>query len=449
MNIVIIGAGRIGYNTARILAGKHSVMVVEKDEKRFEHVVNTLDVGALHANGASPNTLKGILRSDVDLFMAVTERDETNIFACMLAKKMRPELLTLARMRDLDYTEGDLVSSFLNVDQVISPEYLVARKMMHIAMLENVIDYNAIPFRELEIAKFRMSHNLQGIASIPLKHLPIPGGCKILFLHRNGKTLEPRDDEVLLTGDEIVVIAKGNGISEFNGFLGTTKSSRDILIIGGGVMAQYLVTMLEERENVSIRLIEEDEDRCRELTQRFSRTLVINDNGADPLVLRNENVGMTDVMVCATGNEESDLLAGLVGKHLGVSKTITSFSNPDYKDIFQMVGIDSAISFYEVVANAIVKQTVPDHGVLILMEGFQKELISVNVGHHSRVRDELIRDIDMPPKSVIAMVLTEDGAIIPEPNVRILEGDAVLLYADRSDTGVLERLFNTRIPMSP
>ena len=446
MNIVIIGAGRIGYNIARILAGKHSVMVVERDEKRFEHVVNTLDVGALHANGASPHILQGILRNDVDLFMAVTERDETNIFACMLAKKMRPDLLTLARMRDLDYTEGDLVSSFLNVDQVISPEYLVARKMMQIAMLENVIDYNAIPFRELEIAKFRMSHNLQGIASIPLKHLSLPGGCKILFLHRNGKTLEPRGDEVLLTGDEIVVIAKENGIAEFNSFLGTTKSSRDILIIGGGVMARYLVSMLE---NVSIRLIEEDEDRSRELTQRFSRALIINDNGADPLVLRNENVGMTDVMVCATGNEESDLLAGLVGKHLGVSKTITSFSNPDYKDIFQMVGIDSAISFYEVVANAIVKQTVPDHGVLILMEGFQKELISVNVGRHSRVRDELIRDIDMPAKSVIAMVLTKDGAIIPEPNVRILEGDAVLLYADRSDTGVLERLFNTRIPMSP
>ncbi len=449
MNIVIIGAGRIGYNIARILAGKHSVMVVEKVEKRFDHVVNTLDVGALHANGASPHTLQSILRNDVDLFMAVTEKDETNIFACMLAKKMKPDLITLARMRDLDYTEGDLVSSFLNVDQVISPEYLVARKMMQITMLENVIDYDAIPSRDLEIAKFRMSHNLQGMASIPLRHLPIPAECKILFLHRNGKTLEPRGDEVLLTGDEIVVIAKEDGIREFNKFLGTTKSSRDVLIIGGGVVAQYLVSMLEERENVSIRLIEQDEERCRELAQRFGRTIIINDNGADPLVLRNENVGMTDVMVSATNNEESDLLACLVGKHLGVSKTITSFSNPDYKDIFQMVGIDSAVSFYEVVANAIVKQTVPDHGVLILMEGFQKELISVNVGHHSRVRDELIKDIDMPPKSVIAMVLTEDGAIIPEPSVRILEGDAVLLYADRSDTAVLERLFNARIPISP
>ena len=105
-----------------------------------------------------------------------------------------------------------------------------------------------------------MGHNLQGIASIPLKHLQIPGDCKILFIQRNGRTFAPTDDDVLLTGDELVVIAKENGIAEFNSFLGTTKSSRDILIIGGGVVAQYLVSMLEELEHVSIRLIEEDEN---------------------------------------------------------------------------------------------------------------------------------------------------------------------------------------------
>jgi len=424
-------------------------MVVEKNEKRFEHVVDTLDVGALHSNGASPHTLQEILRNHVDLFMAVTDRDETNIFACMLAKRILPDVVTLARAREFDHSEGDLITNFLNVDQVISPEYLVARKMMKLAMLENAIDYNAMPSRGLEIARFRMMHNLQGIASIPLKHLSIPSECKILFIHRGGRTIAPKEDDVLLTGDEIIVIGKEDGVAEFNTFLGTTKSSRDVLIIGGGIVAQYLVSMLEERENVSIRLIEESEERCRELAQSFNHTIVINDDGADPLVLKNENVGMTDVMVCATGNEESDLLAGLVGKHLGVSKVITSFSNPDYKDIFQTVGIDSPISFYEVVANAIVKRTVPHYGVLILMEGFQRELISVDVGHNSRVRGELIKDIDMPPKSAIAMILTKDGAIIPESDVRILEGDAILLYADRSDAGVLEKLFSTRIPISP
>jgi len=114
-----------------------------------------------------------------------------------------------------------------------------------------------------------------------------------------------------------------------------------------------------------------------------------------------------------------------------------------------MAGIDAAVSYYEVVANAIVKQTVLDHDVLILMEGFQKELISVNVGRHSRVQGELVQDIDMPTRSVIAMVLTKDGAIIPDPNVRVLEGDSLLLYADRADISVLERLFGAHIPSNP
>lgn len=448
MNIVIIGAGSIGYSIARILSGQHSVMVVERDEKRYEYVMATLDVGAVHANGASPQVLQELLASEVDLLMAVTESDETNIFACMIAKKLQPQLLTVARMRDLDYTEGGLVTNFLNVDRVISPEYLVAAKMKKIALLENAIDYDQIPSRGLEIARFRMNHNRQGIASIPLRHLPLPPDCKILLIHRNGHTVVPREDDVLLTGDDIVVIGKGDGIAEFDRFLGIVKPSRDVLIIGGGIVAQYLVGMLEE-ENVSVRLIEQDEERCRELAQRFNRAIIINDNGADPLVLRNENISMTDVLVSATNHEESDLLACLVGKHLGVSKTITTFSKQEYKGIFQMAGIDAAISFYEVVANAIVKQTVSDLDVLLLMEGFQKELIGLEVGRRCRIRDERIGDIDMPERSVIAMVMNGDGATLPDPNLQVLEGDTLLIYADRADISLLERIFNRRIPVSP
>ncbi len=447
MNIIIIGAGSIGYSIARILSDQHSVMVVEKDEKRYEYVVSTLDVGALHANGASPHVIQDLLGSDVDLFLAVTESDETNIFACMIAKMARPQVITMARMRELDYTKGDLLSNFLNVDHVISPEYLVAAKMKKTIMLENAIEHDLIPIYGLELAKFQMSHNRQGIASIPLRHLPLPKECNILLIQRCGHTIIPQKDEVLLTGDEIAVIGTARGIADFDRFLGVVKPSRDVLVIGGGIAAQYLVGMLED-EKVSVRLIEKDEARCRELAQRFNHTIIINDNGADPLVLRNENVGMTDVLVCATNHEESDLLACLVGKHLGVSKTITTFSKPEYKEIFQMAGVDAAISYHEVAANVIVKQTVPDHHVLLL-EGFQRELIGLEVGHRCRIRGELIGDIDLPERSVIAMVITKEGAVFPEPHVRIMEGDTVILYADRADISILERIFNKPIPVSP
>jgi len=448
MNIVIIGAGSIGYSIARILSGKHSVTVVDRDEKRYEYVMSTLDVAAMHANGASPQVLSELLDSKVDLLMAVTESDETNIFACMIAKKLHPQLFTVARMRDLDYTEGGLVTNFLSVDRVISPEYLVAAKMKRIALLENAVDYDQIPSRGLEVARFRMNHNRQGIASIPLRHLPVPEDCKILLIHRGGQTVVPTGDDVLLTGDDIVVIGKNDGIAEFDRFLGIVKPSRDILIIGGGIVAQYLVGMLEG-ENVSIRLIEKDEERCRELAQRFGHAIIINDNGADPLVLRTENVSMTDVLVCATNHEESDLLACLVGKHLGVSKTITTFSRQEYKGIFHMAGVDAAISFDEVVANAVVKQTVPDLDVMLLTEGFQKELIGLEVGRKCRLREERIGDIELPERSVIAMVLTGNGAFLPDPDLRIMEGDTLLIYADRADISILERIFNRRIPVSP
>ncbi len=423
-------------------------MVVEKDEKRYEYVVNTLNVGVLHANGASPHVLQGVLDGDIDFFLAVTESDEVNIFACLVAKKMFPNLRTVARMRDQDYTEGGRVSNFLNVDHVISPEYLVATKMKKIALLENAIDHEAIPAYGLEVAKFRFSHDRHDIANVPLFQLPVPGGCKILCIHRNGDAFIPLEGDALRIGDEVIVIGKEDDIIKFDHFLGSVKLPRDVLIIGGGIVAEYLICMLE-KESISVRLIEKNESRCKELAQKFNRAIIINDNGSDPLVLRNENVGMTDVLVCATNNEEGDLLACLVGKHLGVTKTITSFSKQEYKDIFQMVGIDSAVSYYEVVANEIIKQTVPEHEVLLLMEGFKNELISLMVGPRCRINGKSVEEIELPERSIIAMVITDDGPILPARDMVIKEGDALLIYADKMDVSVLERIFKLDIPVNP
>jgi trk system potassium uptake protein TrkA len=448
MHIVIIGAGNVGYAIAKILADQHSVMVVERDEKRYEYVMNTLNVGVVNANGANPKVLRGVVNEGVDLFMAVTESDEANIFACLLAKNINPQVTTVARMKDYDYFEWDRSSGFVEVDQVLAPDALVAAKIKRIATLENVVDVDYIPATCMEIAKFRLTADRSGVTSIPYQHLPLPQNCKVLCIHRGKDTVVPRADDMFLLGDEIIVIGKSEAITAFDKVLGSARAPRDIVIVGGGVVSQYLVRMFEEG-GLSVRLIEKDEDRCQELAQKFNRAIIINDNGADPLVLRSENVGMSDVLICATKSEESNLLASLVGKHLGVPKTITTYSRQEYKGIFHMAGIDSSISYHEVVANEIVKHTVPDYHVLMMMEGFKEELISLEVNSRCRIRGKMIGEIDLPDRSVIAMVITDGQAALPRADARILEGDTLLIYADKMDISALERIFSTNIPVDP
>ncbi len=163
MHVIVVGAGNVGYTIARMLSKQHSVLVIEDDLKRYDYVVNHLNVGALNGNGASPKVLKGVINEDSNLLLAVTERDETNIFTCMMAKQINPKIVTVARVRNPDYIEGAMASKFLNVDHIISPEYLTAVKLMRIAMFENAIGCETIPSLGVELAMFKVSGKKEGV----------------------------------------------------------------------------------------------------------------------------------------------------------------------------------------------------------------------------------------------------------------------------------------------
>ncbi len=438
----------MGYTIARMLSKQHSVLVIEDDLKRYDYVVNHLNVGALNGNGASPKVLKGVINEDTNLLLAVTERDETNIFCCMMAKQINPKLVTVARVRNPDYIEGTMYSKFLNVDHIISPEYLTAVKLMRIAMFENAVGCESIPSLGVELAMFRVSGKKEGVTMIPLRELPLPEECKVLVIHRGKQVIVPTPNDVLMKGDKVTIIGKGEAVSEFNRMLGTVRDPRDIVIVGGGIVGEHLATLME-KEGLSVKLIENDEDRCRVLAKKLSRTVIINDNGSDPSVLRNENVAMADVLICATETEEDNLLASLIGKHLGVSKVIATYSKREYEEIFGMSGIDASVGYYHVVANEIIKETVHNYEVMLLLEKFSEEFFDLRVNAGSRVIGKKLGEIDMPKMSSMALVVKDGKAIIPSSETVIEEGDKVFIYAQQTAIAKLEWMFKTNIPTGP
>ena len=448
MHVIVVGAGNVGYTIARMLSKQHSVLVVEDDLKRYDYIVNHLNVGALNGNGASPKVLKGIINEHSNLLLAVTERDETNIFCCMMAKQINSKLITVARVRNPDYIEGAMASKFLNVDHIISPEYLTAVKLMRIAMFENSIGCESIPSLGVELAMFKVSGKKEGVVMVPIREMHIPGDCKILIIHRGKQILVPTGNDVLMKGDKVTIVGKGQAISDFNRMLGTLREPRDIVIVGGGIVGEHLATMLE-REKLSVKLIENNEDRCRVLAKKLNRTVIINDNGSDPSVLRNENVSMADVLICATENEEDNLLASLIGKHLGVSKVISRYSKREYEEIFGMSGIDASVGYYHVVANEIIKETVHDYEVMLLLEKFSEEFFDLKVTAGCRIIGKRIGEIDMPKMSSIALVVKEGKAVIPSSDTVIEEGDKVFIYALQSAIAKLEWMFKANIPVGP
>ncbi|MHC1681076.1 MAG: Trk system potassium transporter TrkA [Methanomassiliicoccales archaeon] len=445
MQVIVVGAGNVGFTIAKMLSKQHSVLVIEDDIKRYDYVVNHLNVGALNGNGASPRVLKSVINEDTNLILAVTERDETNIFTCMMAKQINPKVITVARARNPDYIEDPLVSKSLNVDHIISPEYLTAVKLNRIALLENAIGCESIPSLGVELAMFKVVGKNERVIMVPFRELSIPPECKILIIHRGKQVIVPSENDVLMKGDEVTVVGKEDSIEEFNRLLGVLREPRDVIIIGGGVVGEHLATMLEKR--LSVKLIENNEDRCRILAKKLNHTVIINDNGSDPSVLRNENVSMADVLICATENEEENLLASLIGKHLGVSKVISRYSKREYEEIFSMTGIDAAVGYYHVVANEIIKETVHNYEVMLLLEKFSEEFFDLKVLPGCRIINKKISEIDMPKMSSIALVVKDKKAIIPTPDTVVEEGDKVFIYAKQSAIAKLEWMFKANIPM--
>jgi trk system potassium uptake protein len=446
MHVIVVGAGNVGFTIARMLSKQHSVMVIEDDIKRYDYVVNHLNVGALNGNGASPKVLKGVIDEDTDLILAVTERDETNIFTCMMAKQINPKVITVARVRNPDYIEGAMVSKFLNVDHIISPEYLTAVKLNRIALLENAVGCESIPSLGVELAMFKVTGKNEAVVMTPLRELTLPNECKILIIHRGKQVIVPSGNDVMMKGDEVTILGKERAIEEFNRMLGIVREPRDVVIVGGGIVGEHLATMLE-KEKMSVKLIENSEDRCRILAKKLNRTVIINDNGSDPSVLRNENVSMADVLICATENEEENLLASLIGKHLGVSKVISRYSKREYEEIFNMTGIDAAVGYYHVVANEIIKETVHNYEVMLLLEKFSEEFFDLKVMPGCRIINKKIGEIEMPKTSSIALVVKDKKVIIPTTETVIEEGDKVFIYAMQSAIAKLEWMFKANIPM--
>jgi len=448
MQVVIVGAGNVGYTLARTMSRKYTVMMVEQDEKRYRRILDSLDIGAMNANGGSPAVLKDLLTDKTGLFLAVTEKDEFNIFACQVAKKLRPEVSTIARVRNPDYMVGDIQWESFGVDRTFSPERLTASKMKKLAMVEDLIDYERVPGFGLAVAVFRVTERHDAGLFKPLKFMEMPPGSSILVIHRRGELLLPSKTENLQVGDEITILGPPGAIKEFNALLGRVHDPHDFVVVGGDIVAEQLLDILKDTK-CSIKLIEKDETRCKWLSRKFGHAIIINDNGTDPSVLRDENVNMADALICTTDNEEENLLSCLIGKHLGVSKTITKFSRRDYEMVFDMSGVDAAIGTYHVVANELVRQTVPDLEVLVLMAGFDEALIGVPVAEKCIYMGCQVSELRLPDRSVLGMVIRNDRPVPPTSDLILSGGDLLLIYASRQDVPQLEHMFNTKIPLGP
>jgi trk system potassium uptake protein TrkA len=450
MNIIIVGAGKVGTELAKRFAhANHNVIVLEKEMRKVVNLRNTLDVMVIEESGKRIDTLEQAGVRNADVLIAVTDSDEINIMVCMIAKKVS-NIKTVARIRNPEYcTEGTLFSNEqLGIDYIIDPERLTAIEIAKLIKTPVNRENEYFADGKLELSTFKVEKDSE-IAGRKISSLPQSQASLIVAISRNnGESIVPGGEDRILPLDTIYVFGKTGFLSEIGSMVrDKVKSVRNIMILGGGKIGLKLAQILEsdKKNGLSIKLVEKCDERCMEISKTLSRTLILNADCTDISFLREEDLSNMDILVSATNIDEINILSAILAKKLGVKKTIVEINKPDYEFLIPTLDIDIFVSPRLLVANKLVKLFRKSESLIetVLMNG-KAELLEITVPVSAPIVNIPLADLKLSKGILIGGIVRENIAIIPKGKDFLLPNDQVVVFALTKLVAEVEKLFSVK-----
>lgn len=448
MQIIIVGAGKLGYKLAEALSHENNnVVIIDKNEEAIERVNNNLDVLSIKANGAQLSVLDQLNIKNTDLIIAVTDSDETNMLVCTIAKRMGTKR-TIARVRNPEYSnQTDFVKEEMKIDYIVNPELETAKEIFKYLLRGQALNMEEFAKGKVSMGDFRIL-NLPEYSGKKLKEINMPESILIVALQRDGEIIIPHGETALLEKDIVYVIGKKQNINQFLKHFDRSldqkkaKKAKKVLILGGGKAGFYLARKLTNH-GVSVKIIERDKERCKYLVeQQLKNTLVIHGDGTDINLLSEENITDMDALVTLTGYDEENLLLALLSKRYGINKVIAKVSRPNYIQIIEQLGIDLAINPILITASEILRFIQGGKVVSIsLLLGGQAEVLEIIASEKSKVVGKTLSEIKLPQGIIIGSVVHKGKVTIPNGSTIIYPGDRLIVFCLESEISHIEKYF--------
>ena len=444
MRTVIIGAGEVGLNTARMLSHEgHDVVLIETDEQLVEKASEELDVLVIPGNGANPKLLNeaGIKRSD--LLIAASSSDEVNIIAC-LAAKSQGVARTVARIHNPDYYEpGEpFAREMLGIDFIIHTEQMAAGEIKEALLVPGAINIDTFAEDSIEVAEVILDDGSVAVGRA-LKDVELPDNSLIVGVVRGGDALVPRGGTVLERRDHVLLISARRQISEAVGLLATdTAPVRDVTIYGGGRIGLRLALSLE-KAGMSVRVIERDESRARYVASKLRRGFVLHDEGISRDFLLQEGVDRTDAFVAVTGDDRANLLAAMYARQLGARMTIAGISRGEFAPLADALGVDLTISPRMLAAEAILRFVRKGEVIDVALLASGAEMIELRVPEACKVAGRPLSEVGFPEGAIVGAVLRNGDVVIPTGRDVLMAGDDAVVFTVEDAVEEVENLFAT------
>lgn len=436
LNIIIIGCGKVGRTLVEQLSQEgHDITIIDKNRERISQLANLYDVMGLVGNGASYNIQKEAGIGNADLIIAVTGSDELNLLCCTIATQVG-NCAAIARVRTPDYSqEAEYLREKLGLALIINPEYEAARDMARILYLPSSLEVTGFAHGQAELIKYAIPENspMDGIAIKDLSH-KLKANILIGAIERDDDVFIPSGDFILKKGDKLSFVGAHKQAKEFFSHLGLNSHSvKNTMIIGGGKAAYYLAKELLSR-GIKVKIIENDFNRCEELSILLPEAIIINGDATDQTLLREEGIETTQSFVPLTGIDEENIMLTLYAKQVSNAKVITKINRITFTNVINSLDLGSVIYPKYITSEAIIayvraKKASMHSNIETLYHMYDSrvEAIEFFVSEKSAVTDVPLKDLTLKDNLLLCFINRNGRIIIPSGNDSIQKNDTVMI----------------------
>lgn len=445
MKILVIGAGDIGFQLARRLSqDSHDISIIEVDGRRARRAAEQLDVLMIEGDAATWHILQQAHVGDVDVVAAMTTRDEVNLLACKMAKKAGAQF-AVARVRNPELVDEGFILSReeLGVDAVIHPELETAEAVVRLIRQSRATDLIDFADGRIRLIGVRLEED-SPLLRTPLEELGRQHGnppVRIAAIKRKQQTVIPGGRDVLVPGDQVFAVTDPSYTEQFIELTGQ-KDTRieSIMVLGGGLIGQFIARRLAGEVNVKI--IESNVERAWGIADELPGTLIIQGDGTDYDLLATEGIMDMDAFVAVTGDDENNIIATLLARHLRVPRTVALVNKVSYLPIMPTIGVDCVVSKQLLTVNAV--QRYIQHrmvATIATIPGLDAHCIEFIAGEGSRIIKKPLKDVHFPDNAIIGAVAHQDRLEIPTGGTQLKAGDKAVVFALPSALDAVEKMF--------
>ena len=446
MKIIIAGAGAVGTHLAKLLANeKQDIILMDENEERLGKLGNNFDLMTVNISPTSISGLKEAGTANADLFIAVTPNESQNMTACMLASGLGAKK-TVARIDNYEYLLPKYQEFFAQrgVHSLIYPEMLAAKDIVDAVKMSWIRQWWESAGGALVLLGTKMRETAE-ILNIPLYEL---GGRNIPFhivaIKRGNETIIPRGDDSILLNDIVYFTTTKKYIPYIRKISGKESYAdvRNVMIMGGSRIAVRTVQYMPEYMRTKI--IENDLARCNRLTELVDdKVMIINGDGRDLDLLTEEGIQNTEAFVALTGSSETNILACLAAKRMGVSKTVAQVENIDYISMAESMDIGCVINKKFIAASHIYQMMLDaDVSNVKCLTFANADVAEFTVKAGARITRTQVKDAGLPKGATIGGLIRNGEGILVTGNTTIQENDHVVVFCLNMMIKKLEKFFN-------